>query len=204
MTLESSLTFSLALLVWVAIPGPAILAIVARSLTKGLRPALRLIVGIMLGDLFYISIVLLGMAAAGQALGRFFVVVRLLGAAYLVYLGLRLWLKNPQPVRADQVQDTDRYKSFLTGFSLTLGNPKAILFHLGFLPTFFDLSRIGPLDALLIILNFLVILGTSLTLYALAASRARRFFGEGRKLRLLNRGAGTLMIGAGIAVAVKR
>ena len=205
MTIESAATFFLALLIWVIIPGPAIFAIVGRSLTTGLKSALKLIAGILLGDIFYMSIVLFGMAAIGKTLGDLFVVVRLMGAAYLVFLGLRLWFKDSRyGYSAPSGEKPDRYKSFLAGFSITLGNPKAILVHMGFLPTFFDLTVISVLDAFLIVLIFLTVLGSSLTVYAYAASKARLFFRDQRRIRILNRSAGTILIGAGIAVATRK
>jgi threonine/homoserine/homoserine lactone efflux protein len=204
MTLESAISFSMALILWVLIPGPAILAIVGRSLTAGLKPALKLIVGILIGDLFYISVVLLGITAVGKILGEFFYIIRILGALYLVFLGTKLWLKTPEfQTPASTNGKPDHYQSFLSGFSITLGNPKAILFHLGFLPTFFDLSDISMLDALMIIIIFVSILGSSLVFYAYSASKARLFFEDPYKNRLLNRGAGTMLIGAGVAVAAK-
>ena len=205
MTFESAIAFFLALVIWVLIPGPAIFAIVARSLTAGLKPALKLIVGILLGDLFYITIVLFGIAAIGKVMGNLFVVIRMIGACYLIFLGLRLWFKDPKLVSGALYEEKpDRYKTFLAGFSITLGNPKAILFHLGFLPTFFNLSVINVVDAFLIILIFFAVLGSSLTFYAYAASKARLFLRDQRKIRILNRSAGTILIGAGIAVATKR
>ena len=134
-----------------------------------------------------------------------FFVVRMLGAAYLVILGLKLWFKD-SIIRHSAPAEVkpDRYTSFLTGFSITLGNPKAILFHLGFLPTFFDLSAIGVLDAFWVIAIFMTVLGCSLSFYAYTSSRARSFFNDRRKTIILNRSAGTLLIGAGIAVAAKR
>jgi len=205
MTIESIIAFSLALLIWALIPGPAIFAIVGRSMTTGLKSAFHLIVGILLGDIFYISIVLFGMSAIGKILGNLFIAVRMLGAAYLIFLGLRLWFKD---TKFNQTFGSDKkascYKSFFTGFTITLGNPKAILFHMGFLPTFFDLSVINVIDAFLIILIFMVMIGTSLVIYAYAASKARLFFGNQQRMRILNRGAGTILIGAGIAVATKK
>ena len=142
MTFESGAMFAMALVVWVLIPGPAIFAIVGRSLTSGFRSAVHLIVGILLGDLFYITIVLFGMAAIGRVLGDFFFIVRMFGACYLVVLGLRLWFKNPAFVNERNAsKKPERYKSFLAGFSITLGNPKAILFHMGFLPRFLIFPR---------------------------------------------------------------
>ncbi len=205
MTIESAIAFFLALLVWVIIPGPAIFAIVGRSLTTDLKSALKLIVGILLGDIFYISIALFGLAAIGQILGDLFFVIRMMGAFYLVFLGLRLWFKDSKFKHSVSTDEkSDRYKSFLAGFSITLGNPKAILFHLGFLPTFFDLTAISVWDAFLIVLLFMTVLGSSLTIYAYAASKARLFFRDQRRIRILNRSAGAILIGAGVAVATKK
>lgn len=205
MNSDAAIAFSAALCIWVLIPGPAIFAIVGRSLTTGLKSALKLIVGILLGDLFYISLVLFGLTAVGKVLGDLFYVIRLLGAAYLIFLGIRLWLKAPAfQYSVPTNNKPQHFKSFLAGFSITLGNPKAMLFHLGFLPTFFDLSAIGILDAFAIVLIFVTILGSSLVIYAYAASKARSYFEDPRKIRILNRSAGTMLIGAGIAVAVKK
>ena len=205
MTIESAITFFLALLVWVMIPGPAILTIVGRSLAIGFLPTLNLIVGILLGDVFYIFVALFGLAAIGKILGDLFYIVKIIGASYLIYLGLRLWFKDSGFDGSSRVVDKpDRYKSFLAGFSITLGNPKAILFHLGFLPTFFDLTAIGILDAFLIVLIFVAVLGSALTIYAYVASRARLLFTDRRKVRILNRSAGTILIGSAIAVAAKK
>ena len=204
MNFESAIAFSMALIIWVLIPGPAILAILGRSLTTGLKSALKLIVGILVGDLFYIFIVLLGITAVGKILGELFYIIRILGALYLIFLGIKLWLKASEfPTPVPTSVTPNHYKSFLTGFSITLGNPKAILFHLSLLPTFFDLSNIGILDAFMIVLIFVSILGSSLVIYAYSASKARSFFEDPRKSRLLNRGAGTMLIGAGVAVAAK-
>jgi threonine/homoserine/homoserine lactone efflux protein len=205
MTIESAIAFSLALLVWVIIPGPAILAIVGRSLTTDFKSALKLITGILLGDIFYISIALFGLAAIGKVLGDLFFIIRMMGAAYLVFLGVWLWFKDSKfEYSVPTGENPDCYKSFLAGFSITLGNPKAILFYLGFLPTFFNLAVISVRDAFLIIIIFMTVLGSSLTIYAYAVSKARSFFRDRRKIRFLNRGAGVILVGAGIAVATKR
>ncbi len=205
MSIDSLITFCFALLIWVAIPGPAILAIIAKSLTSGLKSSLNLIIGILLGDVFYIALVLFGMAAIGKFLGEFFVFIRFAGALYLIYLGLSLWFKNTDLVGSTLKKDSrDEYKNFLTGFSITLGNPKAILFHLGFLPTFFDLSALNIIDAFLIIFVFLAVLGTSLSFYALIATKVKFLVKDQQKIRILNRGAGTIFIGIGVALATKQ
>ena len=204
MTLETALAFVAALLVWVLIPDPAILMVVGRSLSSGFGSTVGLICGILLGDLFYISLVFLGLAALGQILGEFFVVVRVLAAIYLIYLGISLWRKEPSTAVTAQTAPGDTVKSFVTGFGITLGNPKAILFHLGFLPTFFDLQALSVLGALAIMGMFVTVLGTAFVAYAYAASRAGTLFKNPQAMRIVNRTSGTLLIGAGAAVLLKR
>ena len=204
MTVESAIAFSIVLIVWVLIPGPAVLAVVARSLTTGLKPALMLIAGILLGDTFYIAIVLFGMAAVGTALGDLFYIVKLVGASYLIFLGIKMWLADPDfTSRARDIGASAGFKNYLVGFSITLGNPKAILFHIGFLPTFFDLATINLIDSLIILSIFMLVVGTSFVFYAFAATKARLFFKDPRRIRFLNRGAGTMLIGAGVVVATR-
>jgi len=198
------MAFVAALLLWALIPGPAILMVVGRSLTSGFRSTLALIGGILLGDVFYMSLVFLGLAALGQVLGEFFVVVRVLAAIYLIYLGISLWRKDPKRPLASRAASGDAFKSFLAGFGITLGNPKAILFHLGFLPTFFNLPTLSIVDMCLVMGVFVTVLGTAFAGYAFSASRAAAFFNSPSRMRLLNRTSGTLLIGAGAAVLVKR
>lgn len=202
MNIESLTGFLFALIIWVLIPGPAVFAIVGRALTSPPASVIKLITGILLGDLFYITIALFGMAAIGKILGEFFFIIRMVGAAYLIFLGLQLWFRPPaSPGSVPGPVGRDRYQSFLTGFSITLGNPKAILFHLGFLPTFFNLQAMGPADAVLIILVFVSVLGTALSMYAYTAAKARSFIENQQKIRILNRFAGTMLIGTGAALA---
>ncbi len=204
MTLESTLAFISALLLWILIPGPAILMVVGRSLSGGFRSTFSLIGGILLGDVFYMSLVFLGLAALGQVLGEFFVVVRVLAAIYLIYLGISLWRKKPEKPHGPDVGSGDSMRNFASGFGITLGNPKAILFHLGFLPTFFNLPALTGFEAMSIIAIFVAVLGSAFAIYAYLAGRAAGFFQVPSKIRILNRVSGTLLIGAGVAVLAKR
>lgn len=204
MTFETALTFVAALLVWVLIPGPAILMVVGRSLSSGFRSTVGMISGILLGDIFYMLLVFAGLAALGQILGEFFFIVRVLAATYLIYLGIRLWRKQHEVALATGPTPKETIKSFATGFGITLGNPKAILFHLGFLPTFFDLPSLSILDVLTIIGLFVTVLGAAFVTYAYVASRAAGLFESPRAMRILNRTSGTLLIGAGATVLLKR
>jgi len=204
LSLDALFAFIGALLLWIAVPGPAILMIIGRSLAVGFRSTLSLVGGVLLGDLFYMSLVFLGLAALGRLMGEFFVVVRVLAALYLIYLGISLWLRKPKAPSELRASPGDSLKSFLTGFGITLGNPKAILFHLGFLPTFFDLPALTLGEALTIMAVFATVLGGAFLAYALGASLAGRFFRSPSRMRFLNSASGTLLIGAGAFVLFRR
>ena len=94
MNLESLITYFATLVLWSLVPGPAVLAVVGRSLTAGLRPSFTLITGILLGDLFYLCVALFGLAAIGSVLGDLFFIIRMAGAAYLIFMGVGMWLKD--------------------------------------------------------------------------------------------------------------
>jgi threonine/homoserine/homoserine lactone efflux protein len=201
-TLASTLAFIAAVFVLGITPGPAVVTIAARALASGLRPAFAFNLGVVAGDLVLMALAILGLAAVAQALGPWFVVVRIAGGLYLVWLGWKLWTA---PVHEPGLEPAAASGAFrrnaIDGFVLTLGNPKAIVFYAAFLPTFVDLARIDGGDiAILAAVIVCVLTGTNMT-YGLLAARARTVFRSRRAMRTLNRTAGTMMIGAGTVVA---
>ncbi|MBC8247904.1 MAG: LysE family translocator [Deltaproteobacteria bacterium] len=205
MTVESALALAFALFVFVSIPGPGVFATIARSLASGFRPAVGLVIGIVLGDLFFLIIAVLGMAAIGKILGELFYIIKLFGACYLIWMGVQLWMKKPQPLnQVDMGNEPTFVRNFIAGFTLTLGNPKVILFYLGFLPAFMDLSNLSSVDFVLVVTLVGFVVGTTLAAYAWIAAYARRFFTNLRAVRLLNRSAGVILFGTGVAIAAKR
>jgi threonine/homoserine/homoserine lactone efflux protein len=202
MTLASVLAFIAAVFVLGITPGPAVVAISARALASGLRPALGFHFGVVAGDTVLMLLAIFGLAAAAQAMGSWFAVVRIAGALYLVWLGIRLWRAEPRPPGVEAAPAPGAFRrSVLDGFVLTLGNPKAIVFYAAFLPTFVDLARIEAADVAILVAVIAGVLTVTNMSYALLAARARLLFKSRRALRHLNRAAGTLMIGAGVAVA---
>jgi len=197
--------FALALAVAVALPGPGIFSVVSCALGRGLREALALIVGIILGDLVYFSLAVLGMAALARTLGEFFIVAKLAGAAYLVWLGIKLWRQPPVELREDGAIPAPRNhgRNVLGGFLLTISNPKTIVFYAGLLPTFIDLPKLTTADALAMGAIVMLTVGLIPTAYALAAAGSRRFFRQPARMKALNRTAGTMLIGSGVAVVTR-
>ncbi|MCP3953528.1 MAG: LysE family translocator, partial [Desulfobacterales bacterium] len=120
------------------------------------------------------------------------------------WLGVKLWLTKPVPPGDKPGTKMQSGKQrFLGGLFITLGNPKAILFYVGFLPTFMDLGSLTTGDVLVVACLVTVVLALVMGVYAYFASRARTVFTKPRALRNLNRGAGTIMIGAGAVIATR-
>ncbi len=204
MTLSSALAFAAAMTMFALSPGPGVVAVVSTAVNRGFWHALALGVGLVLGDLVFLLFAAFGLSLIAQALGEIFIVVRYLGAAYLVWLGVQAWRAVAvAPRAADQDNRTGLARSLAAGFLVTLGNPKVIVFYLGFLPAFLDLATLSLADLTLVVAIVVGIGVTAMAGYALLAARARRVLASPRGLTWMNRGAGTLLIGAGVAVAAK-
>ena len=202
MTIESFIAFSGAMTLLAVTPGPGVFASVAQALSGGFRSSLSVISGIILGDILFLMLAVYGLSSVAALLGDLFFAVRLLGGAYLVWLGWRMWTAKPAvfspPHTAGRRTGGRR---FVAGLLITLGNPKVILFYVGFLPTFFDLTGLTSTDVAAGAVAVAVILWVVLGTYAYCASRARRLFSGTRAVRRLNRAAGTVMIGTGFVIA---
>jgi threonine/homoserine/homoserine lactone efflux protein len=209
LTLEGAAGLALATFVFAAIPGPGVTAVVSQALARGLKPALLFGVGIVLGDLAYLLLAMLGLSLIAQQLGGAFVLLKWAGAAYLVYLGVRCLLAAPpaavspgQPGDAAPPPAKSLARTFLGGFCVSLGNPKVIAFYCGFLPGFVDMRALSGLGMFLVAATILPTCSSVIALYAWLASRGRELTSSGLGWKLVHRGAGAAMIGAGVAVAM--
>lgn len=208
MGLDSILTLAVAVLLFGASPGPGIFAVVARALSAGLRPALALSAGLIIGDLIWLTAAASGLAVVAQAMGDFFIVLKVAGGLYLAWMGVKAWRSRPQALAdgtpaAAAAPDKSLLATLAGGVTVTLSNPKAILFYLAVLPTILDLDAItlpGLLTAGAVVVVVLVaVCGT----YAVLAARARALLSSEKAVRRLNRTSGALLIGAGVAVATR-
>lgn len=205
MTLAGFIAYCGALALAAAIPGPGVTALVARALGSGFRSSLFMSLGLILGDLVYLTAVVLGLALVAQTFGMVFLVVKWLGVAYLGWLAWTFWTSG---VTAENVEARKGKEGFaasvLAGLTLTLGNPKTMIFYLAVTPTIVDLRTVtvgeyGVL-ALLTIVTLLVVLVPYLAL----AAKARWFLRTPRALKALNRTAATFMVGAAAAIAARQ
>ncbi len=184
----------------IAVPGPGIVAIVARALGSGFRATIPAAIGTAVGDLILMSLSAFGLALVAQAMGGLFLIVKLLGAAYLVYLGYKYWTAPVADM--DTVVPASARQGFLAQMSLTLGNPKAIAFFVALLPTVVDLGRLNVFGYLQLCAATFVLIPTITLSYAALASRVRGFLASRKARGRLNKGAAAIMVGAGAGVAV--
>ncbi|MCK9239409.1 LysE family translocator [Desulfocurvus sp.] len=205
MNAESLLALAGATIVFALIPGPGVMAIVAQALARGFRPAVLWTAGQAAGDMVYLLTALLGLGWIAAQLGDGFVVLRYAGAAYLVWMGLRAWMAKPPASLAAGAPPAPRAggRFFLGGMCVSLGNPKAIAFYCGFLPAFVDMTALTPVRVGIIVAVILPIVLLVPVGYAWVAARGRRAVRSTRLWTVANRGAGTVMIGCGVAVAAE-
>ena len=204
MELHGLLLFCLMYLIVTATPGPGIAAILARVLGRGHDGLVSFIAGYVVGDLIWFTLAATGMAMLAKTAHILFLGIRYVGAAYLLYLAYRLWTSPVQAINDSDVPPQEsRARLFLSSLTLTLGNPKAIIFYLALLPTVIDLPNMTVMAFLEVAVAICIILSVVLTTYSIAAFRARRLFKNRRAVRWLNRGTGTVMAGAAVAVATR-
>lgn len=196
-------TFAITYAIVCIAPGPGVAAIVARGLGGGFRGAVPMILGILVGDLVYLTFAAFGLAAIATYFGAVFEIIRYLSAAYLLYIAWKFWSARPGEEQVGPRADEPWLRTVLAGLSLTLGNPKTIVFYLALLPTVVPLDRITPaafgeLVGIVVVVLFLV--GSA---YAALAAGAREFFRSPAALRRLNRATGGILALAAGAVLVK-
>jgi threonine/homoserine/homoserine lactone efflux protein len=186
------------------LPGPAVLYIVARSMEQGRKAGLVSVAAIETGNLFHAIAAALGLSAIRLSSALAFDLVKYLGAAYLIYLGIRKLTSRDE---AEQPQNGERKslgRIYSQGVVVAILNPKTALFFFAFLPQFVDATRgaVG-LQFLLLGLIFVGIAIVTDSLYALAAGTAGRWLrGSVRYLRLQRYFSGTVYIGLGMAAAL--
>jgi threonine/homoserine/homoserine lactone efflux protein len=198
------IVFTTALIVAAASPGPGIIAIVARVIGRGSHGAMAYGAGFVIGDLVWLTVAILGLAAVAQAFAQVFVIIKYAGAAYLLYLAYRMWTAPAQTIDvAADMGGEGRGRLFLTGLAIMLGNPKVMAFYVALLPSLIDVTRVSVAGfaelAAICVAVMIVVLG----IYVIAAARARILFTSPRAMRLLNRTGGTMLAGAAVAVAAK-
>ena len=196
--------FAAAFLVFAASPGPDNMTIVTRTVAHGAASGIAYGAGTAVGVLLFLVLAAFGLSALASGMGALMAVLRYAGAAYLVWMGIRLWTAAPVvPALQPRAGARGLLATFATGVALNLGNPKMPLFYVALLPDIVGASltpgQVGLLATVILAVEIGVIGG-----HVAMASRARRYLGDPRVVRRTNRIAGGLMVGAGVAVVASR
>ncbi len=190
------------MVVLAAIPSVSVLAVSTRSATSGFIHGVFTTLGIVLGDIIFIVIAIWGLSFLAESMRDLFTLLKYVGGAYLILLGMGLWRSEPHNIQEEEIVRSSLISSFLTGLLITLGDQKATFFYLGFFPAFLDISQISFVDTLIIIAITIVAVGGVKTGYALMAHRARLLFSS--KIRKgINLAAGCVMVAVGVFLVIK-
>ncbi|HTP92890.1 MAG TPA: LysE family translocator [Xanthobacteraceae bacterium] len=202
MTVQLYLAYVAACVVLVIVPGPTVTLIVANSLRHGTRAGLLNIAGTQLGLALMIGIVLAGLASLIAAMGWWFVWVRIAGAAYLVWLGIKL-LRSSGSLAAPQEAPTPRVGFFWQGFLVLMSNPKALILFGALFPQFIDPQSDYVRQVLLLGVTAMATAFVFDSLYAILAGKAAGLLLR-RHVRLVSRASGLCLIGGGAWLALTR
>ena len=202
MSLEMWLAFAIAAEIILVIPGPTIILVVSQAITHGRPSVMPLVAGVLAGDFTAMTLSLLGLGAVLSASATLFIVLKWIGALYLIYLGVRLWRTAPADGSpAATPRESSAGSLFKGAYIVTALNPKSIAFFVAFLPQFIS-HQTATLPQLLIMgATFLTMATINAALYAIFAGHLRDTMRQARVRKILDRCGGSALIGAGVLTA---
>jgi threonine/homoserine/homoserine lactone efflux protein len=202
-TIEGLLLYCGALVILFLTPGPVWVALIARGLSGGFSAAWPLAVGVAIGDMVWPLAAIFGLSWVASVYADFMVVLRWVAVGIFILMGYLLIRHAGRAISADsRLTRPGRWAGFAAGVAAILGNPKAILFYMGVLPGFFDLTRVRAPDIAAILAVSVAIPMTGNLIFALMVDRVRRVMSSPAALRRLNLTAGWLLIAVAVAIAL--
>jgi threonine/homoserine/homoserine lactone efflux protein len=203
MSLELYAAYLLACLVIIIVPGPTVTLIIANSLKHGTRAGLQNVAGTQAGLAIMIGIVGIGLSSVIAAMGHWFDWLRLAGAAYLIWLGWKMFRAAGGSEDGAAPAKAPRGGFFLQGVLVALSNPKTLLFFGAFFPQFLDPARDHLTQIAIMGATAMLFAAISDSAYALLSSRAGRLLSQ-KRIRLLSKVSGGFLIGGGLWLASSR
>jgi threonine/homoserine/homoserine lactone efflux protein len=202
--LEAASLF-LVMLTLALIPSSSVALVVTRSVTHGVPNGISVSLGIVIGDLIFILLAILGLSVIAETMGWLFLTIKYIGASYLIWLGYTLL--TSESMTAISVENTKQkgslVASFIAGLFLTLGDIKAIFFYVSLFPTFVNLETLHLVDVVIIMLVTIVTVGGVKIFYAISANKLASL-SKGYNLETnAKKVAGGIMVGAGSYLIVK-
>lgn len=205
MTLELYVAYVAATLIVLAVPGPTIMLVVSYVLSQGRKSAAASVMGVGLGDATAAIVSLMGLGAILATSATAFAILKWIGAAYLVWLGIKMWRSRPAALGPHEVEDVPAKKIFWHAYVVTALNPKGIVFFMAFLPHFIA-PQAAVTPQLILLGSTFVILGIlNAAIYALAAAAIGTKLRSPSLMRLVNRiGGGFLISAAAMTATIQR
>lgn len=196
------LSFALASFLIVIVPGPTVTVIIANSLKHGARAGLLNVLGTQIGLTMMIAILAVGMSAVVSSMGSVFEILRIVGAAYLIWLGIKMW-RSDGALGEKETAVRPMGSFVLQGFIVIWSNPKALLFFGAFIPQFIDPAGSAAMQTVVLGSIFMIVATLFDSVYAIAAGGAGGWLSRER-VRLTERISGTFLIGGGLWLAFAR
>ncbi|KEO58543.1 LysE family translocator [Thalassospira permensis] len=199
--ISSLIIFAGALLVASGSPGPSVAALVARVLARGYRDILPFLAALWIGELIWLSFAVLGLSAIANSFHLLFTIIKYVGVVYLLYLAWKMW-HAPVDVDAEAIPDTKSgVRMFIAGMTVTMGNPKIMLFYMALVPTVIDLASVSLFGWFELSVALMVVLVAVDLTWVFMASRLRHLIRSRRAMKIANRTSATVMAGAAVAIA---
>lgn len=203
MSIISLFTLVGAMLLLAIVPGPGVFAIIARSFSSGFSRGVSMTMGMLVADYLFIVLALFGLSALSEIMGTAFIVIKYVSAVYLIWLGYKLLKSTATKMEVEVNAQSSLTSSFMAGLLVTLGNPKAILFYVGFFPAFVNIDTVSAVDTGLIMLAATVAFGSVNLGYAFMAVKAKGVFKSPNASNVINKAAGSIMVSTGVLVGIK-
>jgi threonine/homoserine/homoserine lactone efflux protein len=209
MTLEMTMTgwqiftFTIAMAVFIASPGPGVFATIAKGMTHGAKSVFPLSIGMALSDTLYLILAIFGLTTVATNFYEVFVAIKYIGAAYLIYLGWSMWNQSTEITEQPLITSNNFGRDILTGFLISLSNPKVILFYVSLLPSFFPIETLNAIDILIVSTITMAMIIVVIMAYGFLASYAKKQLTQSRARQRFNRSGASLMIAAGVWLAYK-
>jgi threonine/homoserine/homoserine lactone efflux protein len=202
-TFTSILVFAAALFVAAGSPGPSIAALVARVLSKGWRNVLPFIAAMWVGEAIWLSLAVAGLAAVAESFQPVFLAIKWIGVAYLLYLAWKMWFAPAEVGGEDLPESRSALKMFGAGLTVTLGNPKIMMFYVALLPSIIDLAGVTLVGWAELVAAMVIVLATVDVAWMALAAKARQFLKSPRAVKIANRISAGTMAGAAAAIAAR-
>ena len=204
MTLSTLMVFCITYMLSAATPGPSVAALMARVVARGFKGAPAFIGGFVFGEVVWFAIAAAGLVVMAKALGPLFVVIKYLGAAYLLYLAYRIWCApSDDNISAEADLSESWIKLFFGATAITLGNPNAMIFFMALLPTVVDLTTLSVIGFIELGIAICVVITLVMVAYALAAAQARSIITSAKLKGIVNRMTSLVIVGAAMMIAVR-